>query len=241
MTTETQSVLRQIDTVIAAAQSVQQVTRQVPQAITNSWLRGGPQERPARSYTVPDAADVARANALIHSALKRYSPPGSPHVQQAEAALAGRSPGDDRTREHLLGILRALRFEYENGLLESITELVHADLFADILAMAEHLLSKAYKDAAAVLASGVFEQHLRHIAKARGVSLVKDSGEPRSADGINADLHKAGAYDGATQKHITAHLALRNHAAHAKWTEYDAKDVTHMIEWVRLFLQKHPT
>jgi hypothetical protein len=44
--------------------------------------------------------------------------------------------------------------------------MIHGETFSDFLAMAEHLLSAAYKDnaavvAAATIAGGVLEQHLR--------------------------------------------------------------------------------
>jgi hypothetical protein len=60
----------------------------------------------------------------------------------------------------LLGILSALRDDYEAGYLTSIEELIHADLFADFLDMAEELLKKKYKDAAAVITGSVLEEHL---------------------------------------------------------------------------------
>jgi hypothetical protein len=49
------------------------------------------------------------------------------------------------------GILGALRTDYEAGNLQSVIELVHADIFADFFDMADYLLQQGYKDPAAVI------------------------------------------------------------------------------------------
>jgi hypothetical protein len=43
------------------------------------------------------------------------------------------------------GILLALRNDYESSYLESVVELIHKDLFADFLDMADYLLQQGYK------------------------------------------------------------------------------------------------
>jgi hypothetical protein len=109
------------------------------------------------------------------------------------------------------GILQALRDDYEAGYLQTVEELIHADVFADFLAMAHELLSKRYKDPAAVLAGSVLEEHLRKLAVPAGVSVVV-GGKPKKADTVNADLVKATVYNKLEQKQVTAWLDLRNKA-----------------------------
>jgi len=69
--------------------------------------------------------------------------------------------------------LRALRADYVAGNLQSVIEIVHADAFADFLDMADYLLQRGYKDAAAVLAGSVLEEHLRKLAKRMVLPLPK--------------------------------------------------------------------
>jgi uncharacterized protein (DUF2164 family) len=58
-------------------------------------------------------------------------------------------------------MLQAHRQDYEAGYLQSVVELVHADIFADFLEMADYLLQQGYKDPAAVITGSVFGAHLR--------------------------------------------------------------------------------
>jgi hypothetical protein len=159
---------------------------------------------------------------------------------QTDAILATYGPGNDYARQLLVGALRGIRHEYEHGAFKSVTELVHRDLFADFLEMAQHLVEKGFKDPAAVVAAGVLEQHLRQLAQKHGVSLLKDNGENKSTEAINAELAKVGAYDTPTQKEVTAKLALRNQAAHAEWEKYELLQVKIFIDWVRFFIAKFP-
>jgi hypothetical protein len=65
--------------------------------------------------------------------------------------------------EQVRGTLQALRDDYESGYLQSVVELVHADIFADFLDMADYLIQQGYKDPAAVVAGSVLEEHLRKL------------------------------------------------------------------------------
>ena len=139
----------------------------------------------------------------------------------------------------LEGILQALRDDYEGGYSRTVEELIHADVFADFLAMADELLAKKYKDPAAVIAGSVLEEHLRKLAVAAGVSVMV-GGRPKKADTINADLVKATVYNKLEQKQVTAWLDLRNKAAHGHYDEYDDAQVLGLIRDVSAFMVRHP-
>lgn len=98
-----------------------------------------------------------------------------------------------------------LRGDYAAGYLRTVEELVHADLCADFLEMADELLAKGFKDAAAVITGSVLEELLRKLAGIFGVALM--TGKAQKADTINGDLTKAGAYNKLEQKNVTAWLA----------------------------------
>jgi len=139
----------------------------------------------------------------------------------------------------LYGILKSLRDVYDRGYLQTIQELVHADVFSDFLVMAEYLLTEEYKDPAAILTGGVLEAHLRKLCVKHGINVTDPtSGKPRMGGAMNDDLAKV-AYDKLEQKGVTFWLDLRNKAAHGHYGEYDASQVQLMIQGVQGFLARH--
>ena len=105
--------------------------------------------------------------------------------------------------------------------------------------MADELHAKKYKDAAAVIAGSVLEEHLRKLATANGVAIAT-GGNPKRADTINADLAKVPADNKLVQKQVTAWLGIRNAAAHGEYDKYDHGQVAGLITAVRDFMVRHP-
>jgi hypothetical protein len=156
--------------------------------------------------------------------LRRLAPPGSMY----------RVRGTDE--DELAGVLKALRADYEADYLQTFRELLHGETFSNFLDMATHLLSEGYKVAAAVIAGGVLEQHLRALCTKLGVSPV-----PSKLGNLNTALYRdpPKAYSSHTMKQITAWADIRNSAAHGHYDEVDAKQVELMIDGIRLFVQSH--
>ncbi|MFI1414533.1 hypothetical protein ACH4Y0_32095 [Streptomyces sp. NPDC020707] len=121
-----------------------------------------------------------------------------------------------------------------------MVELVRADTYSDYLEMVDALLAKGYKDAAAVITGTSLEIHVRALCVKNSVTSTV-AGKPKKADTMNADLKKAGIYDGLQQKQITAWMDLRNKAAHGNYGDYDAAQVRLFIDGVQAFLMKYPT
>ena len=145
--------------------------------------------------------------------------------------------------ERALGILTAIRTELAGGWLQTTRGLISAEVFADFLEMAEHLLDEGYKDPAAVMVGSVLEEHLRQLAAKFGVAIEEERKGvvgPRKADAINSDLAKAGAYGKLDQKSITGWLDLRNKAAHGKYSEYTDEQVSLLLASVREFVARNP-
>lgn len=185
-------------------------------------------DRPIESRALANRLDAA-----IH----RMSPVGGTYVKQAD--LIGIEPFTLRL-EHMAGIARALLEDLRAGWLDSVVELVHADTLGDFLEMSEELLSKEYKDPAAVIAGTSLEVRLRDLCTKHGVLLIGANGRPRRADAMNAELAKVGAYNSLEQKQVTSWLAIRNAAAHGEYGAYTSQDVRLLIEGVRSFALKHP-
>jgi hypothetical protein len=187
--------------------------------------------------------EAAEVISLVTHSVQRFRPPGA--VAFGDEALTKNYHRDPVVTMRILGgILTALRADYEAGRLQSFRELVHADLFADFLEMADHLQEQGYKDAAAVTAGAVLEEHLRKLCGRHGVPTTVTDGSgtvrPKKLDTMNADLAKAGAYNKVEQHSVPAWAAVRNAAAHGERDKFEAGQVRGMIDGIRSFVVRHP-
>jgi hypothetical protein len=110
-----------------------------------------------------------------------------------KAILQRFSAGNAAAVPHIAGILFALRTAYSAGYLGSVTELVHADIFADFVEMADYLLSEGYKDPSAVIIGSTLEEHLRQLCIKHGIP-TDTAGRPKKADQIGFPAVKAISY-----------------------------------------------
>jgi hypothetical protein len=185
------------------------------------------------------STEATEAKLRLLAAVERLAPGGSVHRTQA-AEIAARRGYENAQVPALAGVLRALRADYADGYVRSVEELVHADVFDDFLEMAEELLSKSYKDAAAVIGGSVLETQLRKLAAKHGLTLHDPSGRQQTGGPLNDSLAKAGVYSKLTQKRLTAQLHIRNKAAHGEYSEYEAQDVQDLLASVREFCEQFP-
>jgi hypothetical protein len=181
---------------------------------------------------------LARAEAAIN----RICGEDSAYTARTKAILEGAYI--DRFRADLIvGIVKALKSDLEDGYLYSLSELVRGEMFENLIEMAEHLVEEGYKDAAAVIAGASLESHLRQLSNKYGVPVeytAKDgSTKKKKAESLNQELGK-NAYSLFDQKQITAWLDLRNNAAHGNYSEYNHDQVAKLIEWVANFISKTP-
>jgi hypothetical protein len=224
MPVDTATVLREIDSVLARYDEVEQQYRR--------YVGDG---RDVDGFIAAPAHVEAEIVALLDGAITRYAPVGYGEGAITKAPAGGYN-GSDRIRTRA-GALIALRADYAGGRLQTLQERVRADTFSDFLAMAEYLIEdEGLKDPAAVLAGGVLEQHLRKLhVKHVGPVPVGATINP-----LNDALKKPGVYGANEHKQVTAWAALRNSAAHGDWGKYDATTVRLMIQWVRWLLSNYP-
>jgi hypothetical protein len=182
-----------------------------------------------------DPQMIGHTTTTLISAIERFAPPASAFVTNVRDVLKRYGPDNSVVIPLAAGIVESLRSAYQRGALESVSQLVRADLFGDFLEMSDHLLNEGYKDAAAVMVGGVLEEHLRKLCDACSISTEK-GGKAKKADTLNAELAAAGAYNKLDQKNATAWLDLRNKAAHGHYGEYTADQVKNMLAGVRTFL-----
>ena len=140
-----------------------------------------------------------------------------------------------------INILQAAKTEIDGGWLFTIKGIVSAEIFADFMEMAEHLLEEGYKDAAAVMIGSILEEHLRKLCEKNNIPVTvekEDKIKSKKADTINHELFKAEIYNKLEMKQITTWLDLRNKAAHGNYTEYSKKQVTLMLQGAQDFMNR---
>ena len=115
--------------------------------------------------------------------------------------------------------------DYQGGYLFNVRSLAKAEVLSDALAQAKELLQANYKDPACILARVALEATLKDLAGKNEVGVAK-------LDRMNADLCKAGVYNMAKQKQITAWVDIGNKAAHGEWKDYTEADAKSMVEGV---------
>jgi hypothetical protein len=145
--------------------------------------------------------------------------------------------------QNSLAVMQTIREEIAGGWLSTVRGLITAEVFADFLEMAEHLLETGYKDPAAVMAGSVLEEHLRQLCAANSINAYEDrNGKqiPKKADRLNAELAGATVYTKLDQKQITAWLDLRNNAAHGKYDQYSDAQVANAVAGITNFMSRVP-
>jgi hypothetical protein len=182
---------------------------------------------------------VTRAIVAIH----RIGGNQSPYSKESERLLKTLPLLHEHTTS-IMGVAKGLLDDLEAGYTKSLVEIVHGEVFADFLEMAQHLCESGYKDAAAVVAGSTLENHLRELCrKARiAVEVKKESGAvvSKKAEAMNSDLVSSEVYTRLDQKNVTAWLGLRNKAAHGEYGKYSKEQVLLLISSVRDFVSRNP-
>ncbi len=129
----------------------------------------------------------------------------------------------------LYAIFISAKEDYEGGYMFNLRGLVKAEVLSDAMDQAEELLNANYKDPACVLIGVSLEVAVKHLASKNMIAIGK-------LDKMNADLSKAGVYNVAKQKQVTAWADLRNKGAHGDWTAYSRDDVKEMHTGVQRFI-----
>ena len=185
---------------------------------------------------------LAEFKCAVVSTIDRVAGQDSVYGKQAHDHVEKFDPWSMNIAPFMAGIISNLRADVEHGLVASVRELAHAEIFADFLEMADHLANEGYKDPAAVMAGGALESHLRQLCVKHGIDVERETDRtvvPKKADLLNSDLAKADVYEKLDQKSVTAWLDLRNKAAHAEYDGYTNDQVALMIQAIRDFLTRN--
>jgi hypothetical protein len=190
----------------------------------------------------------SEAMTLMLTCVARHSPRGS--IYQTEAAAA-RESGSWVQELVLLGVVQALRRDLSNDKLATFEELLHADVYSDLLNQGQGLQTDGYSRAAMVVAGAALEEHIRKLCVKNGIALEIPHSrdptklEPKKASVLNAELKKAGVYQEAKRAVVEGWQKLRNAAAHGE-PGFDGPDRSHessikpVIDGIRAFIVHYP-
>jgi hypothetical protein len=141
--------------------------------------------------------------------------------------------------DRCMGILYAIKIEFENGYLYSLSGKVTADVFDDYMEMAEQLLKQNYIIPTAVLIGATLEAHLRVLSVKNEIATTDSKGRNLLGDALNSQLAKAGIYGKSDQKLVTAWQDIRNACAHGDIDSLPTKEqVNNMWRGVDEFMKR---
>ncbi len=168
-----------------------------------------------------------------------------PGIYGAEAASESyyRLPASSLSREQaarLAAVIPAPLKRMPEQMNQSSTEILYRMEQADFLEMADDLLERGYKEAAAMMVGFVLEAHLRKLALKSSPPMLQSGEALKKAGTINSELGAAAVYSKLDQETVTAGLDLSDKAAHGKDAEYNPEQVSAALRWLRDFLVRHP-
>ena len=133
-------------------------------------------------------------------------------------------------------VLRAAREYIDFGPVARVEELVAAEIFTDLLGIAERLLRKQQISAAIVLACSVLEDVMRRSARHRKIA-IRENVDDLSA--LNLSMSAAGVYGAGLQKRIEEWAAMRARAEAGELTPEARTDADSLLRGVREFVNDH--
>jgi uncharacterized protein (DUF2164 family) len=187
-----------------------------------------------------DSGKIKGFRTAVLSFIERVYGNAHTHYKEFDKAVDGFYPSDV---EMGVSIVKSVRDEIAGDWLFSIKGLITAEVFADFIDMASYLLTQGFKDAAAVIAGSVLEEHLRQLCQTNNIDTTITAGgdvKPKKADRLNADLAASDIYSKLDQKAVTMWLDLRNKAAHGQYSEYNIEQVRTMVSGITEFIARLP-
>jgi uncharacterized protein YutE (UPF0331/DUF86 family) len=138
-----------------------------------------------------------------------------------------------RVVQKMYSLLAAARAEWQRGLLHKVEYVVAAATFDDFLDHAAFYHRGNKKTEAAVLASAVLEDTVKKIASKHGITV---SG--LTLDPLIDELVKVNVFTLVKAKRVKGAAAVRNHALHAEWDQFDIRDVGDLIKNTRELIEE---
>ena len=115
--------------------------------------------------------------------------------------------------------------DIEQDYIETVRQLITAEVFSDLLEQAKYLLNNGYKAPAASLAGAVLENGFRSIASRNEIQ-VRNGDDLSSLD---QKLASKAIYNRLVQKKISVWIDVRNAADHGRFNDFADDDVDGLI------------
>jgi hypothetical protein len=133
-------------------------------------------------------------------------------------------------------VLRAAREYIDFGPVARVEELVAAEIFTDLLGVAERLLRERRISAGVVVACSVLEDVMRRSARHRKIA-IRENVDDLST--LNASMSAAGVYGAALQKRIEEWAGIRTRAEAGELTLAMRATADSLLRGVREFVNDH--
>jgi hypothetical protein len=129
------------------------------------------------------------------------------------------------------GLLNTLKLDIEYNLLTSLQNQIAGEIYGDFISLAKRSMDEGFKDPAAVLACGAFEDSMKKFAIKNGI----DASDLDLATVVNA-LKAAGLIKGTQAGVVQSYVKLRNKTFHAQFDKIEMPEVSSLIAFVEMFL-----
>ncbi|HKV55078.1 MAG TPA: hypothetical protein VJN94_10590 [Candidatus Binataceae bacterium] len=133
-------------------------------------------------------------------------------------------------------VLRAAREYIDFGPVARVEELVAAEIFTDLLGMAERLIRQRHLGSAIAVACAVLEDVMRRSARHRKIAIRENVDELTE---LNAKMAAAGVYGEALRKRIDEWAEIRTRAESSEPAAEARVEVERLLKGVRDFVNDH--
>lgn len=184
----------------------------------------------------------------VRSALASVFPAGHAIHHQWEAAFADVSKcgagwiAFDEVVDVTTGVFNAAHGMLKDGTIDTLVASIRAETETELLDQADELAGAGHLAAAAVIAGGSLETHLRGLCERTGITWKGDGSISKYNDAIAAERNKGQElYSKTDGKSVTAWGGTRNDAAHNPGSfSRSADEVRLMIDGIRQFIARNP-
>jgi hypothetical protein len=232
--------LERFDRLIAEADEILASANKIPAQYGHNRMTGEPFER-AAAYTEIDWPRFVEWRTKAATLLGLVLP--KEHVHRSAVESMPALQNSESKLEWGISVLKGIKNDLEEGFLDDLFSRIEAQIAADYMGQAQHLLSEGSSGKfdhvpAAVLTGAVLEKALRTVCERQEppVPTVTASGELKTLNPLIDDLKKAGVFNELKAKQLRSWADIRNRAAHGEFDEFKRSDVEQMIQGITNFL-----
>ncbi len=161
--------------------------------------------------------------------------PGHPYRKTYDDIRSGSPRGQVHVHVGAVGeMLKNMLEDARRGLLTSVADNACAETFDDLLDHADEYFREGRKDGSGILASAVFEDTLRKVARSNEI-IEADT----NLDAVISSLKREGVITKIVAKRCRTAADVRNAALHADWEAFTLGDVEDVIKLTRQLLEEH--